>query len=660
MKKERLFRLAITLGDSSAGNFTTNLGKIIKLVLFDSYGKAMKVSEIVTNLNEIYSLEFSYDEVKKSINKVNGIVIIEGKNFRENKYTLNIKEYEKLRDSERINIDDYINMFLEKNECKYEFIEIKELIYHFLYETFNADKNTVLELMDLYDLKQDNIFAAKKFEPDQARAINEFLNWDYEPKNEMILNIIAACFEYCMLTVKKDTYPSSVLFGGKVFFLDSNIIFRLAGFNNAERKNVMNAFVKKCMDVGIKLCYTNYTAAEITNTVKYHVKKLKGILGEHRPLSVKAMRTMGSKYANLDFYDLYENWCKRKGNIVGDFDGFNRYLEKEISKVLRPFKKVIINKNYVKDKKYDFNMLVEDFSEYKEKHYRNTNRKAIEIDVFNYLYMIDSNNNGQASTFVELKYFFVTADHCLTDWSLEQRPGTIPMFVLPSVWYSILLKYKGRTPDDYKAFCQFLNIRIAPEKDKLKDIKEKILPVIMNIDEDVSIKEEIVYDIESRLNENTSNIEDVKTFVEESHNTILERKMRELDNKHKEEISLLKKEIENIKSDNTYEEGQDDIINKQAKHIAKRNNIISVVITSVAVIAIIVVLLLIFLNYYAKKGGELNSFMGWCNKNQGVLSLISIIISIFGCLLQSFLNKINILSTDTTYIKNKLKAKYQK
>ena len=53
MNKENMFRLAVVLGDSLAKSFKTNLRKIIKLVLFDYYGKSLKISEIIDALNEI-------------------------------------------------------------------------------------------------------------------------------------------------------------------------------------------------------------------------------------------------------------------------------------------------------------------------------------------------------------------------------------------------------------------------------------------------------------------------------------------------------------------------------------------------------------------------------------------------------------------------------
>ena len=140
--------------------------------------------------------------------------------------------------------------------------------------------------------------------------------------------------------------------------------------------------------------------------------------------------------------------------------------------------------------------------------------------------MLDKKNNGQANSFTELNSFFITADHCLTEWTLQNRPGSIPIFVLPSVWYSILLKYKGRTENDYEAFCKFLNIRIAPENDELYCNKTIMLAKVLELSEPKEIKEEIIYDINSKLSE--YNVEDnPEDVVNKSINSVTKRYVNE-------------------------------------------------------------------------------------------------------------------------------------
>ena len=54
--------------------------------------------------------------------------------------------------------------------------------------------------------------------------------------------------------------------------------------------------------------------------------------------------------------------------------------------------------------------------------------------------------------------FIVSADQLLISWTGNAFSG-VPIVVLPSVWLSIILRFTGRTDDDYKSFCLFLTQR---------------------------------------------------------------------------------------------------------------------------------------------------------------------------------------------------------
>ena len=69
------------------------------------------------------------------------------------------------------------------------------------------------------------------------------------------------------MTVKKDKTVFASIFKGKEFYLDANIIFRLAGFNKTERKDAVTAFLSKCRECGVKINYSNFTSEEMDPTL---------------------------------------------------------------------------------------------------------------------------------------------------------------------------------------------------------------------------------------------------------------------------------------------------------------------------------------------------------------------------------------------------------
>lgn len=280
-----------------------------------------------------------------------------------------------------------------------------------------------------------------------------------------------------------------------------------------------------------------------------------------------------------------------------------------------------------------------------------------------------------------MKYYFITADHCLTEWAALQRPGIVPMFVLPSVWYSILLKYKGRTDKDYAAFCQFLNIRIAPERDEQLDQKRIMLAHILDLNEDREIKEQIIFDIKNRLSDPQISIENPIAFVEESHQTILqsriEQELSKSQAKHDKEMleivaasdkklqsELKKTELESAKKiesvqTESYNKGRDEIISKQANKIAKRNNGIIIAFWIIFCITVLIFISTFIIDWTLGDKEITNKIIKWYNDNETAIKIVSSSCSVLIFGINIVLSKTKILTSDASYIFEKLRKKYE-
>ena len=684
MVSNNIFRLAMILSSGQAQNFQTNLKKLIKLILYDNFSTPIKLSEIQSSIEEQYSLTFSDDELLNAIKTDKDIIVHNYADPVKNTYELQPSKFKSIQIQQTVNIDDYISRFLEsdENESAWNFEIVKELIYKFLYFSFNSDAKTVLDLMNRQKTETKSYCVNDEFTPDEAKIINAFLNWDYVPKNEFVLHLISSCFDYCMLTVKKDTISYSSIFNGKEFYLDSNIIFRLAGFNKAERQASIDAFIRKCIDANITICYTNHTYFEIKTTIKYYVDALNRVFGNQQPLSQEAIQSLSSKYSNMDFYEEYIKWCKVPTNRVGDFESFRQYLERIVTKLLAPFKLVSVDTFDTRGNHKRFEELCEEFREYKAKHYKNTYEGAIKVDINNYLYILGKATANDAADFTQLKYYFITADHCLTEWAALQRPGVVPMFVLPSVWYSILLKYKGRTNEDYAAFCQFLNIRIAPEHDTQLEQKNAMLAYIIELNEEREIKEQIIFDIRDRLYDPQVTIEDPIAFVEESHKTILQSKIDEataesdiqhliqMQNAIEKTEARHRTEREQDKLENTqkikevtkesFASGQDNIIKQQAQSIINRNKGIIIAFWCIIGIGISICLITFVTSWFVGDKQISNEVIKWLDNNSKAITIISGLSSALLTVIRIIFKLTNVLSTEEKYIIEKLNKKYKR
>lgn len=298
-------RLALMFGENKASTFNKNLEKMIALVLFDKYNDGLTVTDIITNIRNKYALDFSDSEVIRVIQqkKQRRIIQINEENDEALKqYSITPEEYEKIeKKTDDISIRKIVAFFFEMHEG----INISEeefctLLIKYLYDIFNSNADTIRALIngDYLGVQPLNYEYSTK----EKELINMFIYWDDSDKNRCIYQLISCCFDYCMMTVRKDKSVYRTIFNQKKFYLDINIIFRLMGLNNEKRRLVIDAFVLKCKETGIQILYSNHTKSELNDTISYYVAHIKGILSKSEPLSVQAMALLNDRMSNSEFY----------------------------------------------------------------------------------------------------------------------------------------------------------------------------------------------------------------------------------------------------------------------------------------------------------------------------------------------------------------------
>ncbi len=607
MKESNLLRLALIIKAGNTQTFNSSLTKIIQMILFESNNYCLNIDCIRKGIAENYELEFTNEEISKAINRRNsGIETIEEIRsivVRSNKckeketlYKLEDKTIDKFKTNEANNpYKTIISSFIEKFSIDSKSPEqIEEVLNRFLYYIFNSNKKTLLLLFNNEKAELLNNTAIN-FNEDDKRLINDFLNWDDDLKNSFIYNAVSYSVDYCMLTIKKDYSSYKHLFRGKVFYLDANVIFRMAGINNEERKSVTNSFIKKCTDNGISIKYTNITYQEVIDTIRRQVRVLRDFYNGKRPVDKKHFQAFSRPFDNMDFVLLYDKWCKQPGTKFNDYGGFEKHIIKRIDDILKGFEKVDYI-SFENTEKKMFNELMESLKEYKSRNRANYTDRSIAIDVNNYLYVYKMRESKRGSNFVDISDYFITTDGNLYDWGKEILPSTIPIAVLPSVWHSLLLKFKGRTDDDYKAFTLFLNLRYKVSSEGFDERRPEILNIVQNMDEPTDLKDMMLSEISDNLLEKYSEIEDVYEIIEDAKNTVIES-----------EIQRINKENGQPLIDKGKEEGRlqalFEIAESKAQKRINRNNTISKIFERCK-IALGIMLLVGLVIYFIKFGSN--------------------------------------------------------
>lgn len=670
MQQNDFLRFALILSSGQAATFKKNLEKIIKLILWDSYSTPLSSLEISRRAKDVYSLSFSADEIEKVIIKSHSNSFVINDNKYDpffTTYTITPDENEKLNksnDSDQLLyvIHDFQKSF--KDEILFSEDQLREIILRYIYDVFNSDTKTVLSLMNYHsdELQIEN--SSHRFTIEEANCINKFLNWDNPQKNKLVYTLISSCYEFCMMTVKKDNNSYSSVFRGKMFFLDTNVIFRLAGFNNNERKEVITSFLDRCRKCGISINYTNFTNVEIEKTLKHRVHMLSQLFHQSQPVRIEAFDRLSSKYSNNDFYAIYVEWTKNPINKIGDYESFLSFLKRDVTKYLNDMNFVRFDSFEECDKLGEFDNECTSLRNFKLSTHKDfpVRDSSIKIDIENYLYLKKLNSSNSTNSFAGKKYYLISTDQAYIEWAKAKCPGEIPTIVLPSVWYSLMLKYSGRADDDYGAFCQFLTLRLSNE-DELSDKKEEMLAYIISLNESAEIKEEIIFDIDERLKHEPNDIENIEMFVEESHNKITQRaidqKVTVLNKEHQKEKEALLSKTQMKLAETKLEginEGKTHVIKAQAKQKVARNKKIRIIAIVLGIFGVVIFTSTLIISYVSQKGIAFMT-LSFISNNSIILSITSAGISAISFLFSRLNKYINILSIDEDVVVKEISKK---
>lgn len=535
------FRMNFILQDNAGSTTANYLSKIIEYVLFESK-EALDIIEIQRCILSKFELEFTDKEINdalsRAIKRTSNII-----KDNHNHYSLSPQCASRMASSTSLEAE--LRVYVEKAKkelnISIEADDLYDLITRYLYFCFNTNKEMLLSLISGKEAINSSIdFDANN---DEIIAINSFLSWDNEDKNSLIYRVVSYCYVYCCLNTKKDILLNKQVFRSKRFFLDANIIFRLAGINNDDRQQTILSFQNKCKELGIKLCYTDITYNELFKVIDSSIKWIRKITHGSSPIEIR-------KYGFIpnDIYNLFVDWCKNPANSYKEILDFKSYLDSLINSTIAKMEYVKTTaSSVVSNTRLD--SCVQTLKELKDKNspYKNHTQDSVIADVKNVFYVdwIRNKNDKKGNVFSTNDYF-ITADHNLIIWAQNEFDG-VPITVLPSVWLTIMLRFTGRSSDDYKAFCLFMNLRMHQEKTSF-DVYSVISAINIHTD-DLVLKEKILDEIINNREEYTTELQandDCKSAVEKAFDTILAEnnslKEKEYNLKIQERESVFEKE----------------------------------------------------------------------------------------------------------------------
>lgn len=311
-EKDSIFRLATMLYKDKNYNSSRDntIRKIVESVFLEDNSKKT-IFEIIEICEENYKL--ALDE-----NEINNIVCNNPENFlikREdlsniNKICLTDKRINKLRINKATDIEKYIDKYIDIEIDENQKDKAKDIIYKFLYQTFSSNLSIYQYYLNLNETDYNININYKDFIEEDKRIINGFLKFDDVEKDKAIFDIVSFSLEYCILTGNsKQVYIEGIK--NKIFYLDSNIIYRAIGINGEARRKLTYKFLHKCKKANIDFVISRYAEEEFKGSIEHNINKITKYTSDGQNFN-------GSIFDNYkcghDIYSFYYEWCSTRSN----------------------------------------------------------------------------------------------------------------------------------------------------------------------------------------------------------------------------------------------------------------------------------------------------------------------------------------------------------
>lgn len=480
-KEEEIFRLAAVLYKD--GNYEVSkentLKKIVKAIFLENDNISKTISEIISAIFENYTLNFSEDEIELVIEKNSKIFQITKP--QPIKYNLIEKDYVKLKNKiEKNDLNFYINKYLKDIKSK-NLEEDKNKILHFLYNIFTKNLENYNFFMHLNNDIFSNLSKITDFENGDIDLINGFFKYESAEKDKLIFDIVSLSLEYCLLASPKELNKHQI--SNKIFFLDSNVIYRAIGLNGEERKNLTLQFIKRCNDYGIILKILNITESEFKDSIKYRTNRIFHV--DNINTSKKVFR----KYSSDEMYLYYYDWKEKRLNVSSrEFENFIFAEYEKLKKENRITVEYKNNIDYVDNN--EMRSIKDDILAFKNTPISSNGEIIAKYDTQMILSLLEvrKKSNDINKKILNINNFLISTDQQLKDWTF-QKGYEQAIILLPSEWMTIMFRFLGRTSDDYKSFVSFLNLKNKEESTYSPEMIHIILAGVSEMTQDINRQE---------------------------------------------------------------------------------------------------------------------------------------------------------------------------
>lgn len=575
-QQRNVFRMAaIIYGRSSRGvSLSKSYQKVIDDALFCCGKEKISLTDLIVYIKTHYGLLYTPKEVIDLVNghdakekyhsyyDQNELIISLTAEYK-NKLTLVCQEK---------TLYNYIDDYFAREPVGDG--EGKELILRFLYDMFTSNlEGYKFILQEQFEAAT----ASTNYSDKEKSIINGFLNWPDDNKNKAVYDLAGYSLEYCMMTNKKNTSLNTQNLKNKLFYIDTNIIYRAIGLNGENLKTRAELFLSKFKEVGEKLVISQSTYVEFVDSIDYYVNKIDDTM---RPrINTNVLQEF------IDEDSVYLYYCKwRVGRANCDTKYFKDWIMSEFDSICTRYE-IIREIKYPYDqeeKKKDIDDLASSIYGFNP----DKPRTSAQYDAENVLW-VEEKRIGNGDDIYQAKAFLLSSDNTLRTWDYQRNTNRVPIVMSPSQWLGIILHYMERTSDDYQSFISFLTLTTRREVLPIEKLS-LIITGISQTTSDIETQQSLVRNfIERKTFDEVESMsdEELEQTAEEFAKTALDSRIDSLEriNKNNKQKladtskALHKKERELNRTKRTKEEelagikGELDASNEDRSRLEKEN-----------------------------------------------------------------------------------------
>lgn len=456
MAKFNLFRLSCMLDDMDGAKFNKVLVSVVCDYIYQRSNERTLLSQCLDYVVRELGIATTGQHLKNVLSKVDYVRTESLKN--DVLLSLEVGLYDNLcHTSDANSIEHHARRFLRQETLPENLAEVLvEMIHQSIYENIQGLAGDNVKALLAEEIKG-------KFPVETIKVFNRFLEYENRAKDNAIFRLFYKALEFAIVTSGKGVKDFTAnLFKGKVYLLDTNVIFRLMGIDGVQEQANMEELVTACLHQGVEFRYTAQTYEELRRKREQAVAMLKRFNNQASQL-VEDTIIGGDLAIQEGFANQYYRY--KKVGVVATPEQYELKLMADFRRFEDLYKLRAVNCD-VQVTKRDVEALSQDLFEGKKaRRVLRYTGSAAQVDAYNILYVKGARAFNNTS-FSDVKCFYLSTDRMLAEiLKAEANEQGVSEVLFPAQAFLLHASLSANIKEaDYITFTKFLKKSVVGQE----------------------------------------------------------------------------------------------------------------------------------------------------------------------------------------------------